>query len=341
MPFLKKFSIIAVAILIMLILFGYLCLKLLYGGETQDRIADEYNGKKLVEYYDMDTNGFKLKLIENNSSTWIRHPACCMDLKNGRVFNDVIKFSREKNNMLIVNGEEFKIEVQNDKTLFYTSVPDMPIIEKSLNRDLEIYFKEKYKKEVRVQSEFLRKGATQSGIAFPKYYLWVKIYDGPQEIDRGAVRVANTDAYKFSVTDFVTRNEIMKDPNHIYSIFPAPVCEKIKVEYLSVGSAEVETSDFQFRFTENRITSAIADIYGLDKTLKLPEKPKIFILINNKPTLTDNNWYVSVYQDIVVGENIVHSLRLSSYRINDSTGVVEKEAATEGTYMEKVATIKP
>lgn len=112
------------------------------------------------------------------------------------------------------------------------NVPESAIFEQYLKRDLNAYFTEYYKQTVDVQYEFLREGATQSGVAYPKYYLWVKISSNSKEIDQGAIRVAAINKTQFSVTNFLTKSEITKNPNSIYSVFPEPVCKKIETDYL-------------------------------------------------------------------------------------------------------------
>src|SRR5438045_2576003 len=55
------------------------------------------------------------------------------------------------------------------------NVPDEKDFDNFLKRDLAAYFKELKKKDVVVEYELLRNGPTQSGIAFPKFYAWVRV----------------------------------------------------------------------------------------------------------------------------------------------------------------------
>ncbi len=112
------------------------------------------------------------------------------------------------------------------------NVPEKDNFKLFMQRDLEKYFSDLYLKNIRVKWEFLRKGATQTGVAMPKYYLWVVIYSGKRKISEGAVRVAAVEKNGFTVTDFVSISEIKNKSRDIYSIFPAPVCEKIKSKIL-------------------------------------------------------------------------------------------------------------
>lgn len=105
------------------------------------------------------------------------------------------------------------------------NVPEQKDFDQVLRRDLEKYFKSKYSDRISIKYEFLREGPTQTGIAYPKYYLWVTILDGKNKVDEGAIRVAAIEKERFEVTHFLKRSEIN---DNIYSIFPAPVSEIIK-----------------------------------------------------------------------------------------------------------------
>ncbi|MDP9048107.1 MAG: hypothetical protein M3N14_08210 [Bacteroidota bacterium] len=113
------------------------------------------------------------------------------------------------------------------KSYIEENVPDNKTFDGVLKRDLTSYFSPIYK-DATVQSELLRQGATQSGVAYPKFYLWIKIYQHEKLVNQGAVRVAAIEKKKFEVTDFVSILEITNSSKDIYSIFPAMVCEKIK-----------------------------------------------------------------------------------------------------------------
>jgi hypothetical protein len=107
------------------------------------------------------------------------------------------------------------------------NVPDERDFNRFLQRDLQKYFHGKTKKHTIVTFEFLRDGPTQTGVAFPKYYLWVKVAEGNRPLDEGAVRVAAIEKQGFEATHFLTRTEIEKDPKAVFRVFPAPVAEKI------------------------------------------------------------------------------------------------------------------
>lgn len=108
-----------------------------------------------------------------------------------------------------------------------SNIPDKDHFDILLNRDLEKYFSTLYG-TVTVHWEFLRVGPTQSGVSYPKYYLWTKVNNGQNLVTSGAVRVAAIDKTKFEITDYVDINQIRNKSTDIYSIFPRAVCEKIE-----------------------------------------------------------------------------------------------------------------
>ena len=116
------------------------------------------------------------------------------------------------------------IEIQ--KYYIDTNVAEQSQFDILMKQDLEKYFSATFGKTT-VKWEFLRNGATQSGVAYPKYYLWTKVYRGSKLLSEGAARVAAIDKTSFEVTDFVNIKDIRQKTVDIYSIFPKPVCEKI------------------------------------------------------------------------------------------------------------------
>ena len=77
-----------------------------------------------------------------------------------------------------------------------------------MKRDLTEYFKEAKKQSVVIEYELLRKGATQSGTAFPKFYAWVIVRADGKLIEEGAVKVAAMEKKRFGVYDYLPRIEI-------------------------------------------------------------------------------------------------------------------------------------
>lgn len=107
------------------------------------------------------------------------------------------------------------------------NVPDDGNFGPFLVRDLKSYFESTSKKPIHVEYDLLRDFPTQTGIAFPKYYAWVRILDGKTMIEQGAVRLAACHKTDFEVTDFVSKEQIKKNPEMIRAIFPAPLCPAI------------------------------------------------------------------------------------------------------------------
>lgn len=107
------------------------------------------------------------------------------------------------------------------------NVPDEKNFDAFLKRDLEAFFKAELGKAVTVQFELLRKGPTQAGVALPKYYIWVKVYQRTRLLEEGAARVAAAEKKQFDVVQYMTRDEIKQNPEKMYQIFPLVVGEKI------------------------------------------------------------------------------------------------------------------
>ncbi|MGH9552918.1 MAG: hypothetical protein ACRD3W_26295 [Terriglobales bacterium] len=107
------------------------------------------------------------------------------------------------------------------------NVPDANDFATVLKRDLAEYFGQTQGKPVQVQYELLRKVATQSGVSYPKYYAWVRVYDKDKLLSEGAVRLAAIDKTHFDVTDYFSSEGIAKDPDMIKRVFPALLCPEI------------------------------------------------------------------------------------------------------------------
>jgi hypothetical protein len=107
------------------------------------------------------------------------------------------------------------------------NIPDKNHFDSILNRDLEKYFSTIYG-QITVKWEFLREGPTQAGVSYPKYYLWTKINKEEKLISEGAVRVEAIEKTRFKITDYIDISEINNKSKDIYTVFPRPVCERIK-----------------------------------------------------------------------------------------------------------------
>ncbi len=107
------------------------------------------------------------------------------------------------------------------------NVPDSINFENYLKRDLNNYFKLKNNKEIEVTYDFLRKGPTQSGVSYPKYYLWVFVRNNNKIIEEGAVRIAAIEKIKFEITNYLSKEDIIKNEATVASIFPRLLIEDI------------------------------------------------------------------------------------------------------------------
>lgn len=109
-----------------------------------------------------------------------------------------------------------------------SNVPAKPNFDRFLKRDLTAYFTRSTGRKVAVDYAFLREGPTQTGVSYPKYYLWVKIRIGKNVIEEGAVRVAAIDQKQFEITHYLSKAAMKKNPEQINEIFPLPVGDKIQ-----------------------------------------------------------------------------------------------------------------
>jgi len=122
---------------------------------------------------------------------------------------------------------EQKALMEIQKSHIDANVPNKAQFETFVKRDIAKYFYKPYG-VVNVKWELLREGPTQSGVAYPKYYIWAKVYKNTKLVNEGAVRIEAIEKTHFDVTDFIAINEIKNNSKDIYSIFPGLVCEKIK-----------------------------------------------------------------------------------------------------------------
>lgn len=108
------------------------------------------------------------------------------------------------------------------------NVPPSESFEPFLRRDLLAYFNASgAATAIRVEFKLLREAPTQSGVAHPKYYLWVKVFAGSGLQQEGAARVAAIDRKRFEVTDFMSRAQVQSAPSEVGSVFPAALVQSI------------------------------------------------------------------------------------------------------------------
>jgi hypothetical protein len=108
------------------------------------------------------------------------------------------------------------------------NVPDKKDFDNFLKRDLAAYFKKSMGKDVVIEYDLLRNAPTQSGVAFPKFYAWVKIKEKDNRVEEGAVRLAAMEKKRFEITDYLKQADIEQDVEQVYKVFPKPVGDIIK-----------------------------------------------------------------------------------------------------------------
>ena len=109
------------------------------------------------------------------------------------------------------------------------NVPPPEEFERLLYRDLLAFFKQSVGASVTsIEVQPLRSGPTQSGVSYPKFYLWVKVMAGSSVQQAGAVRVAAVRRMRFEITDFMTAASIKANPSEVGSVFPAALVPSIQ-----------------------------------------------------------------------------------------------------------------
>ena len=109
--------------------------------------------------------------------------------------------------------EQLMLQIQ--RSHIEGNVPPPEQFDATLRRDLAAYFNTQS-----LSYELLREGPTQSGVSYPKYYLWVRA-TRQNETVAGAVRVAAIERTRFDVTDFLPSERIRSDPTQAQQMFPA------------------------------------------------------------------------------------------------------------------------
>jgi hypothetical protein len=109
------------------------------------------------------------------------------------------------------------------------NVPARADFDRIMRRDLEAYFAGASPRPIAaLDFQLLRDGPTQSGWAYPKYYVWVVVQHGADSVQEGAARLQAMDRERFEVTHFLSRDEIASNRSGLRSVFPEPVCVRIE-----------------------------------------------------------------------------------------------------------------
>ena len=106
------------------------------------------------------------------------------------------------------------------------NVPNEADFDIYLGRDLEAYFSS-FGDNITLKYQLLRDGPTQSGVSYPKYYIWVQVFEGSNIVQESAARVAAIEKKRFEVFDFLSKSSLQKNPNSAAQVFPAALLAKI------------------------------------------------------------------------------------------------------------------
>lgn len=109
------------------------------------------------------------------------------------------------------------------------NVPDKENFDRLLLSAITEHLSVASKSEVHdVQYQLLRDAPTQTGIGYPKYYLWARALDGKNRlVTEGALRVAAIDRVAFRVTDFLSKETIIAEPERVQKVFPTTLNERV------------------------------------------------------------------------------------------------------------------
>jgi hypothetical protein len=109
------------------------------------------------------------------------------------------------------------------------NVPKAEEFERLLQRDLLAFFTQTAGSSATlIEVQPLRVGPTQSGVSYPKFYLWVKVIAGSSVQQEGAVRVTAIQRARFEVTDFLSAASIRENPGEVSKVFPAALVAAIQ-----------------------------------------------------------------------------------------------------------------
>src|SRR5262249_11046300 len=114
------------------------------------------------------------------------------------------------------------------------NVPGRDHFDALMRRDLAGYFASPDSTPMTLDYDLLRRGFTQTGIAYPKYYAWVRVRSADTTF-QGAVRIAAVDQERFEVRQFMTSDEILADPERVRQTFPEALSQELVRRARQVG----------------------------------------------------------------------------------------------------------
>ena len=98
-------------------------------------------------------------------------------------------------------------------------IPEAAVFDQTLQRDLESYFTKADSSPIHVAFELVSDQPIITGIAYPKYCVWVEVRSGERLVRIGAARVTAINK-SFKVTDFLSAETINNDPQSVARVFP-------------------------------------------------------------------------------------------------------------------------
>jgi len=109
------------------------------------------------------------------------------------------------------------------------NVPDEKDFQRILKNDITKYVTDDGDKNVTVTIELLRDMPAQSGVALPKFYIWIVKRDANGTVmEEAAARIAAVEKTHFDVIQYYKRERILKEPDLMQKVFPDDVYEKIQ-----------------------------------------------------------------------------------------------------------------
>ena len=115
------------------------------------------------------------------------------------------------------------------------NVPDAKDFDAILKREIRAYVTDPNDKGVSVSVELLRDRPTQSGVALPKFYIWIVKRDAKGAImEEAAARIAAIEKKRFDVIQYYTKKRIVAEPDLVKKVFPDDVYAKILAKVKAV-----------------------------------------------------------------------------------------------------------
>jgi hypothetical protein len=104
------------------------------------------------------------------------------------------------------------------------NIPDQKDFDRILNGDITKYVTDKADKNITVKVELLRIGPSQSGVALPKYYIWIEKRNSKGVLmEEAAARIAAINRDHFDVIQYYDRRRLETETDLVSKVFPQDV----------------------------------------------------------------------------------------------------------------------